>query len=179
MSIVSFTKTSPVTFVALVFVGVVLTSYGVALYFLHQLSTLVEEEQQNVATIRAEEEARITLLRQADQIVHDHTTLNTYLVDDSAVVAFLESIESLGHGNGVEVTTASIDVAKDGDFTEELRLTVKVSGPYEGVRHVLELLETLPYASYAESAEMTRKGEAANLEWEGTYKVVVAKHEKI
>jgi len=179
MSIVSFTKTSSVTLTTLVFLGVVLVSYGVAVYFLYSLSASVAEAQQRVATIRAEEEARIILLRQADHIVRDHETLSTYLVDDGAVVSFLESIEALGQGGGVEVTTASIDVVTGGDFEEELHLTVKASGSYVGVRRILDLLEVLPYASYVESADVVRKGEVSDMEWEGTYKVVVAKHEKL
>ena len=117
------------------------------------------------------------LAQQLEGVMADRDALKQYFITEEEVVEFLELIEALGRGEGAEVATAAITVVEENESVEQLHLTIKARGSRSAVQGVLSLLEMLPYKSAVVEAAVERVGTAGGgEEWEGTFKVIVAKH---
>jgi hypothetical protein len=70
--------------------------------------------------------------------------IDSYVVDDNNVVAFLELIEELGEEQGISITKKI--QKNDGGNSSELELTLATSGKWNSTLNFLSLIENLPYS---------------------------------
>lgn len=126
-------------------------------------------------------------LRAMKQLVRDteekRAQLNQYFIDgESAIVDFLERIESLGDEVGAPVTIDSVSPQETEDDVayEHLRITLSTQGAWRDVFHLFSLIESLPYSIEVEKADFSRRdkigGEnASSPQWQASFVFNVAK----
>jgi len=176
MSNMFVTKTKIYMVSAALVCVVCVAAYGLAVYALNRLSDSLTDEQKHVATMQAQIQSKSTLIKNSEGVEIDRQELQKYFIAEEEVFNFLELIEALGQARGALVSTASIDVEEGDGYIESLHLTIKASGSFGAVQHVLTMLETLPYKSHVSSSVIEKKGAVeSDGEWEGTFKVVVMK----
>lgn len=73
--------------------------------------------------------------------------LDSFFLDGGLVVAFIEEIESLGRGLGLEVKTSFINIesSSDDNIKEYLRIIIETESSEEQFFKFLSILENLPY----------------------------------
>ena len=89
--------------------------------------------------------ARVASAKAAlESLVEDEETMRSYLVRESEVVSFLEELEDAGGSLGTSVEVVSVGAESVGG-REALRLSLKVTGSFDGVLRTLGALEYGPY----------------------------------
>lgn len=162
---------------ALAFAVSALVGVAVCLWMLAQMNAQFETRQNEIAARQAREQAFASLERKVEETTVERATLQKLVLEDDAIADLLSLIETLGTEQGVVLQTQSVDVVP-GDVAgfETLRVTVLVTGTYEGVHHMLELLEHLPYQSVLNGITMTKsaRGEAVGA-WDGIFTIAITK----
>lgn len=170
-------KTTVLFAIAVALCTLMILVYFGSVYALRSLAMAVTDEQHHVSLMRATAEEQSMLAQQLEGVMADRDALKQYFITEEEVVEFLELVEALGRGEGAEVATAAITVVEENESVEQLHLTIKARGSRSAVQGVLSLLEMLPYKSAVVDAAVERVGTAGGgEEWEGTFKVIVAKH---
>jgi|GEM_PF-3225610 len=170
------TKTKMIAVVAVVFVFAVLAAYAVLGYGVGRLSASLMNEKRHAAQTQKELNEERALARQLPVVTRDNEALAAYFLSEDEVVGFLGSVEDLGRRIGVDASASSIEVTEGEGYAELLTLSIHASGSKAAVLHMLEILETLPYASEITSVQMTKQGAGTDIEWEGAFDLSVKKH---
>lgn len=144
------------------------------LFVLEHAERRLQEGKREIAAAQMHEIAMLQLSREFEETALDRAELDAYLLPSDGVVDFLSLIETLGVRQGVLVTTAALEVIEEGDIHATLRLEVRASGSHDGVLHVLETLESLPYASHVERVDLQTAG--ASGVWDGVFTAIVLQH---
>ena len=152
---------------ALAFAVSALVGVAVCLWMLAQMNAQFVTRLYEIASLE----------RKVEETTVERATLQKLVLEDDAIADLLSLIETLGTEQGVVLQTQSVDVVP-GDVAgfETLRVTVLVTGTYEGVHHMLELLEHLPYQSVLNGITMTKsaRGEAVGA-WDGIFTIAITK----
>lgn len=167
-------------FVAILAFLLLLGALGVlagGLFILERAQRTLQTEKAEVAAVQAYEIAMLQLSREFESTVEERAALRSFFVPHDRIVDFLALIEGVGAKQGVTITTAALGVVEEGPVHDTLELEVRARGSRTGVLHVLETLESLPYASHVRSAHIETAGEGASL-WEGIFTIIVAQHKQ-
>ncbi len=163
-------------FAGLSFLGGLLALVG-CLYFIHHISTELDERRLEAATQEAHREGLKLLSRLVDESTEERATLSSYIIPDDEVIDFLSLLRRLGEEQGVELTTESLNVVTDKTQFEKLSVTVLVKGSYGGVVQMLKILETLPYQSSVVEVSLNMEGVSG--QWMGKFRVQVTKQKAL
>ena len=170
-------RTKIIGFGSLAFALVALAGLVVCLWMLSHMDAQFETRQNEVAARQAREHALASLERKVEETTAERAALQELVLADDAIADLLSLIETLGEEQGVLLQTQSVDVtAGTTKEFETLRVTVLVTGTYDGVHHMLELLEHLPYQSTLTGITMTKsaRGEMVGA-WDGIFTIAVTK----
>lgn len=147
----------------------------------------IKEKTREASLIVSEldlEAQRDVRLRSIQNIIKDteqqREQLNVYFVKDDAVVAFIETIESLGDKSGAEVEVTSVNIEErnsEGSSSQFLRLTFSATGAWDEVFYLFSLVELLPYKMEVKRAsfESRKSGTIKSNVWNGSFSIAVAK----
>lgn len=114
--------------------------------------------------------------------VEDRAYLTAHLLNSSEPSVFLDQIESLKQTSGASLTVESItEVAntalRTGAPHEQgvsfVRVVLTVSGVWNHVYHLIQLLETVPYAMLVDQITLEQGDDDVN-EWSGHIELLVA-----
>ena len=94
-------------------------------------------------------------------IEKERTQLETYFVQSSDIVPFLDTIEGLAPKVGVKAEVASVDILTD---HTGLMVGMKASGTFSGLYKFLALLENSPYELEFISMDMRRETRLGDVE---------------
>lgn len=172
-------RTKITGFAAIMFALMTLVGVAVFLFMLSRMNAAFEERQNEVAARQAREQALAALERRVLETEDERAALTNFILPHEGVVDLLSLIELLGVEQHVLLQTQSVDVVPLGGSNEfeTLKVTVLATGSYEGVLHILELLEQLPYQSELTSVTMTKsvRGTVPGA-WDGTFTIAITKY---
>ncbi|NCN52757.1 hypothetical protein GW943_03045 [Candidatus Parcubacteria bacterium] len=152
-------------------------AYALFGYFTMHTQEAFQEDYQNQATLEAQSGEYTTLMRISADLTDERNELRLYVIPKDGVVAFLALIESLGDGNGATVTATDIAVSAGNDGIDTVTLKLHTDGSYSAVIQVLTLLETLPYKTTVQTADLGRSEGTG--EWKGEYTITVLKEHDV
>ncbi len=149
-------------------------------YLLTRHESTLHSQEKKVFDAKMRDNRLASMERLVSETESERMALAQLVLPDESVVEFLSLIESLGKGQGITVKTNSIDVITNKASFETLVLNLEVEGSEQGVLHILQLLEALPYKSSVESVLLSRAGnsETGNV-WKGVFVLHVTKYKKI
>ena len=176
--------------ITLVVVGLVVVScvYGVYTYMKHAVSVSVEralaarETMRSEDSYRQQEQALTTIF---DTTSADRIKLRSLFVHDTATVAFIEKIESLGTATGASISLTSISTDNVGTgvvgtSSARIRAHVDVQGTWGAVMRTLMLAEILPYDLAVSRLHLDTSGAldsrrgASSREWRSSFVIDAA-----
>jgi len=127
-------------------------------------------EQAKLHAIEAKKDARALLLSKTQA---DREELDTFMLSRDDPNALLDLVEQLGTDVGVTVTVDTLK--EEGGVSEEeeqgtavgteevsvnasIRMLLTIEGPWDGVFHVLSMLESLPYVALVDQVAIEEDG---------------------
>lgn len=129
--------------------------------------------------VRIHQSSLVSLIRTLESTEKERKSLQTRILKEEDVINLLSLIESLGREQGVTLTTSSLTVEPVDELFETLVVQVNVQGSYVSVKHILTLMEHLPYQTSLGTTQLTRgEGERRDF-WQGGYEVRVTKYKDI
>ncbi len=172
-----------------IFGGLALSALAMAIaaaagiiYMIAATETALAEQTHRLAKQHAVERELSALTALIEETREERALIASYVLTEDSVVSFLSDIEAAAAEQGVTIGTRSLAVTPiAGNATfEELTLEVAVLGPYEAVRAMLAIYETLPYQVSIRSVVIERisNTEGASA-WRGTYQIAVTKFKTI
>lgn len=101
------------------------------------------------------------------EVVEDKVTLGEFVIKDSEQVRLIEAVEGAARKENLKTSIGSIVVlASDWKYHDRVRVTVSTRGSFASLVSFGRTLESLPEASWMESASFEA---SANNTWFGTY----------
>lgn len=147
-----------------------IVAYGVGFYVLR---ANVKEASALTQQLNQEESAHggVTSLKYLlNETESDRKTLDTFFVDSSEVVDFIQRVESLGKD-----THATVSIKDLREQPEGLVFSIDVSGSFAGVMHLVTLIEHLPYNLSFQQVSLDRVVEEKGaVSWHGTITATLA-----
>jgi len=139
-------------------------AYGLVFYSIKSkiknVSVVVEELEKEREKLNTLDTTKRTL-KQTEKL---RTKLNTFFVDQSGVVDFIQKMEDLGIYSGAEVTLKNLNEKT----TDGLTFSVGIDGTFSEVMHTITLLENMPYNISFTQVQVSRTAGSGNKhEWEG------------
>lgn len=129
--------------------------------------------------IRIHQDSLVALMRTLESTKESRISLQTRILKEDDVIDLLSLIESLGREQRVTLNTNSLTVEPLDELFETLVIQVNVEGSYASIKHVLMLLEHLPYQTSLGTTQLTRGGGEKGDVWNGMYEVRVTKYKDI
>lgn len=131
--------------IAIVFGATALGAYGLWYSFIVSKSSAVADLETQINTI-IDTASRVAAAKTAlSKITGDETTVQSYFVPQTAVVAFINDLEARGHTLGSSVSVASVSTG--GTYTHPtLVFELGVSGTFDSVMRTVGAIEYAPYA---------------------------------
>ena len=111
----------------------------------------------------------------SEQIKDSRTFLESRIIADSEVIAFLALVELIGREQGVRLITNSLSTANINETFDTLILRLEISGTHDQVIETLALFENLPYQVSVPTAQLTQEGGV----WKCTTEIHVTKFKKV
>lgn len=162
---------SPLTHfvIALVVGGAALIGYGVWYTTVSAKSTEVAQVQSQITTA-TESVGRIAAARAAlTEIAGDEAKIQGYFVSETGVVAFINTLESLGLSQKAAVTVLSVS-AGSSYAHPTLLLSLSIKGTFDAVMRTVGAIE---YAPYAISVSTLSVGQDAKSSWHADLGLIV------
>lgn len=127
---------------------------------------LFAQDSHDLAILSQSRSDSSNLKRLVEERAATHQNINTYLIDKTAVLGFVEALEKLGKQIGVKVNIDQVNQNKD-----KLTVGVSVTGRFDAVWRYQRLLENLPWAFNLERADLVDNGQTETAEelWTGTF----------
>jgi Tfp pilus assembly protein PilO len=141
----SKTKSLLITLLILAVLGLAVLGYGV--YYIglknketSELSATIEANSKSAALIQS-----IKSLQ--NNSGSDLDTLDNVALSEADLVTFIENLESLGKGMGLQTKIASVSIEspKDTNSPSKIHLKIETSGGWGGTLQFAHALENLPY----------------------------------
>lgn len=127
---------------------------------------LFAQDSHDLAILSQSRSDSSNLKRLVEERAATHQNINTYLIDKTAVLGFVEALEKLGKQIGVKVNIDQVNQNKD-----KLTVGVTVTGRFDAVWRYQRLLENLPWAFNLERADLVDNSQTETAEefWTGTF----------
>lgn len=166
--------------VALISLGIFIAALIAYAFFFR----MVAEHKENLMAERiraAEAEMQRKALSQLEAAVassvEDREKIRKFILEEEDIIEFLSRIETTARAQGVSITTDNLTVSEKNPDFEELQVTLRVEGSFDGVVRMLRILEELPQQSSLTQVGLTRttkEGEG----WQATFDLRVTKFKK-
>jgi len=146
-----------------------LVSLGACAFLLFQIKTVGAELESYIAAVNerdAEEANYLPVNRRAQETVTERAELaKAFFTDEGDSIGFIDDIESFAAEVGISLVTEGLDKkTPEGDTTEYITIAFVYTGDKNQVRTFTEYLEEVPYHSYIESLNLTKRSGGI---WEG------------
>jgi Tfp pilus assembly protein PilO len=129
---------------ALSLLTVVLAAYGIWYVAVGKASAEAAALSEEIKT-KSIDSARVASAKEAlESLAADEETMRSYLVRKMDVVSFLERLEDAGGSLGTSIEVVSVG-AESVAGREALKLSLKITGSFDGVLRTLGALEYGPY----------------------------------
>ena len=129
---------------ALALLIVVLAAYGIWYVAVGKASAEAAALTEEIK-VKGIDSARVASAKAAlESLAADEETMRSYLVREADVVSFLERLEDAGGSLGTSVEVVSVG-AEEANGREALKLSLKITGSFDGVLRTLGALEYGPY----------------------------------
>ncbi len=153
---------------------------GYAWLFVQERETITQAAQvAGDAQLLATRNAHTQTVRRVVRDTRDERArLNTYFVNDTELVTFLEEIESLGTYANAQTIVSSVQVGDsrdDDDRIVDLELLLNAEGSFASVMQVLALLEAFPSALDVVNVQLTQQSQRDT--WTGVFELVAVRAE--
>ncbi|KKR62126.1 hypothetical protein A2643_02060 [Candidatus Nomurabacteria bacterium RIFCSPHIGHO2_01_FULL_39_220] len=132
-----------------------------------------KENEWRIEAIRREELK--TLNNSIEAIKEERQQLETHFARSSDVVLFLNTVEGLAKGAGIEKEVRSVDISKD---KKALMVAMEAKGSFPDLYKFLTLLENSPYELELIEVKFSRETEPASSDktlsasaWNATFKI--------
>jgi len=161
----NFTHTKKMLGVSAVIVVVLLVGYGYIVREIFNINKSAGELEAGVQIEILQEGIERSTKNLVFETQEDRKKLDSLFLDESEIVPFIEHIESLGGVSGVTLDILTVNVVSpdiDQDIYEWLKISIGADGSWEGVYHLLSLLDRIPRALLLENVEMGVKGVGVN-----------------
>ncbi len=160
------------TISGLTFIGCLLLLAG-CLYLINRADQELNERRKAVASEEVRRSSLTSLTRLIEESTEERAAITSYIIAEDEVIDFLGLLKALGEEQGVLLTTESLEVISDKTQFEKLSVTIRVEGLYDGVTHILKMLETLPVQSSLVQVSMKRIGDDGA--WAGQFRLNITK----
>lgn len=146
-----------------------LVSLGACTFLLFQIKTVGAELESYIAAVNerdAEEANYLRVNRRAQETAAERAELaKAFFTDEGDSIGFIDDIENFAAEVGITLVTEGLDKkTPEGEMTEYIIITFVYAGDKSQVRTFTEYLEEVPYHSYIESLNLTKKSGDV---WEG------------
>ncbi len=139
--------------IVIVLVVVAIAAYGI----LFSLIYSVNEEAQTISKQTLEQQQKVdeqrSLQKLADDIRPNSQQLENFIISKDGDISFIEALETLGKGQGLKLSVASV-VEEQQDKFNNLKFQLVLEGSWSPLVHFLELLELMPYKITIRSVAM-------------------------
>jgi hypothetical protein len=100
------------------------------------------------------------LTKLIEDTADEREQIASYVLDEDNMITFLAEVEQAGRALGVALTTTQLSVVEATPNEQVLNMEVSFSGSEEDALELLELFESLPYASTVERFSYQLDGNA-------------------
>ena len=147
-------------------------------YIVREQKLTLQDKVSVQAAAEAHQESLIKMMTMLEETKLDRKSLDSRVLDADGVINFLALLETLGKEQGVTLVTSSLNTEQINDTFERLIVNIRASGSYEGVIHILKLLEQVPYQSELRATNISRTSVEQRDSWEGVFELSVTKFKK-
>jgi hypothetical protein len=172
-----FVRTKSIVIVALLCTFMSGGAYGALLYYTYHLKSARGEIAISIEAEHKKDEALRLTSRLLEDLAEEETAITSRFVAADDVVPFIELIEASGKDAGVALEVVSVSIATEKEISHEwLAIALKADGAWQGLVHLIMLLETMPYVVNLDSLSLRyeeKEGEVGN--WSGTFSIRAAK----
>lgn len=141
------TTTKLVAILSFSFFAISIALVGGVGYLVHQKSSALTLATSERLAQELEYTELSAIAKMVENTKEDREALEKYVLDDSKVIGFLSSLESVGKNMGLSVNTTNVDTAEDGKdaLFEQLKLQLTARGRKSDLQSYVAYLEGLPY----------------------------------
>ncbi len=170
-------RTKIIAAIALTFFMGTLFTYVIFFKKVEEHKGSLAEERLNAAKSEAQRKALSTLEATVASSEEGREKLTHFILNDEDIIEFLSLIERTAREQGVTMTTDSLTVNPHDNIFEELQVTLRVEGSFDGVVRMLRILEALPQQSSIPQITLTRV-EKEGVNWQASFDLRVTKFKK-
>lgn len=125
--------------------------------FLQKQEKQLQSEMQAIADEESLASERATIKSLVEKSTEDRSELASYIIDgDDGTAALLSEVDAMANKLGVELRTNSLATIEQKDSVfSKLSVKFTFTGSEKAVRHLVILLENLPYASEVTSLQIS------------------------
>lgn len=141
-------------------------------YLMNVKEHALRDKQAEVERSYIHEQELTSLVRLVEDSGAEREELMSRILKSEEVIDFLSLLSALGKEQGVNLETPTLNEVAIDDVFSYLVIDMSITGPYEAIRHVLSLLEVLPYQSSVTNVSLSSRG---NGTWAGKFSIMVTK----
>lgn len=144
------------------FSSLLLTGFAVfmLLFLIKQQGATLEKQLVATATVTAQEQLHRDLARVAEMSEADRAALQTYFLSESETIDFLALVEDVAKKQNTAITTDALQVVEPENQPRALEITLSLEGTKRNLLETIQIIETLPYASYVQNLNVSKVTES-------------------